>query len=208
MRFEDVWAAKNTTSFMPWVVELAEAFENSAYSLQTAARLAGVRPAELFAILQVGTLEDAILKEFARVMPPKTSWLSICSSNEDGAKAALGALEKAKGIAGYSPWQTAEAAIESATGGSVHSKVAQLSSGIILHALKKAKDYSLLNDKERTAMKGFAASKKIGKSLTPKQVAWLQIMLQTLVEGGAIALDTPDSDANECLEILSALEQK
>ncbi len=208
MRFEEVWAAKDTTSFMPWVVELAEAFENSTYSLQTASRLAGVRSAELFAILQVGTLDDDLLKEFARVMPPKTSWLSICSSSEEGAKAALGALEKAKGSAGYSPWQTAEAAIESATGGSVHSKVAHLSSAIISHALKKAKDYSLLNDTERNAMKGFAAAKKIGKSLTPKQVAWLQVLLQKLVEGGAIALDTPDGDKTECQEILNALEQR
>lgn len=208
MKFEDAWAARGTTNFKSWVVELSDSFENSAYSLQTAARLAGVRPAELFAILQVGTLDDELLNEFARVMPPKTSWLSICSSSEDGAKAALGALEKVKGSAGYSPWQTAEAAIESATGGSIHSKVAHLSSALVLHAWKKSKDYGLLNDKERSAMKNFASSKKLGKSLTPKQVAYLQMMLDRLVEGGAITLDTPDGDVNECIEILKALEQK
>jgi hypothetical protein len=208
MRFEDVWTARGTTNFSSWVVQLAESFENSAYSLQTAARIAGVRPAELFAILQVGTLDDELLKEFVRVMPPKTSWLSICSSSEEGAKAALGALEKVKGDSGYSPWQTAEAAIETATGGSVHSKVAHLSSALVLHALKKAKDYGLLNDKERAAMKNFASSKKLGKSLTPKQVAYLQIMLSRLAEGGAIRSDTQDGDVNECLEILNALEQK
>lgn len=208
MRFEDIWAARDTTSFTAWVVQLADSFENSAYSLQTAARIAGVRPAELFAILQVGTLEGNLLNEFARVMPPKTSWLSICSSSEDGAKAALEALEKVKGDLGYSPWQTAESAIESATGGSVHSKVAHLSSALVAHALKKAKDYSLLNDRELAAMKNFSVSKKLGKSLTPKQVAYLQILLERLVVGGAIKPETPDGDANECLAILSALEQK
>jgi len=74
--------------------------------------------------------------------------------------------------------------------------------------LKKAKDYGLLNDKERSAMKNLASSKKHGKSLTPKQVAYLQQMLVRLVEGGAITLDTPDGDVNECIEILKALEQK
>mgnify|MGYP000066472701 CR=1 FL=1 len=208
MRFEDVWSARDTTGFTTWVVQLASSFENSAYSLQTAARIAGVRPAELFAILQVGTLDDELLTEFARVMPPKTAWLSICSSSEDGAKAALLALENLKGDAGYSPWQTAEAAIETATGGSVHSKVAHLSSSLVNHALKKANNYSLLSDKEKSAMKNFAMSKKMGKSLTPKQVAYLQILLQKVVDGGAIRSDSPDGDANECIEILKALEQK
>jgi hypothetical protein len=205
MRFEEVWQKRDSLDFKEWVLSLSEAFENSPYSLQTASRIIGTRPAELFAILQIATLNDDLLDEFVRVMPPKTSWLSICSSSDDGAQAALQALEKLKGKPSYSPWRTAEAAIETATGGSVHSKVAHLSSSLILFALKKAKSYEVLNERERSALTNFARSKKAGKSLTPKQVAYLQILLTRLIEAGAIRADSPDGDINECLEIIEAL---
>jgi len=208
MRFEEVWQKKNSLDFKAWVLALAEAFENSPYSLQTASRIIGTRPAELFAILQVATLTDVLLDEFVRVMPPKTSWLSICSSSDDGAQAALQALEKIKGLKNYSPWRTAEAAIETATGGSVHSKVAHLNSTLIRHALMKAKNYDVLNEKERNALSNFAKSKKTGKTLTPKQVAYLQILLTRLVDAEAIRPDSPDGDINECLEIIEALREQ
>lgn len=207
MRFEEAWNSRNSLDFKTWVVSLAEAFENSPYSLQTASKIIATRPAELFAVLQVATLSDELLDEFVRIMPPKTSWLSICSSNDEGAQAALEALEKVKGQRSYSPWRTAEAAIETATGGSVHSKVAHLNSTLILHALKKAKSYECLNDRERSALANFASAKKKGKSLTPKQVAYLQILLTRLVESQAIRSDSPDGDINECLEILEALRE-
>lgn len=207
MRFEEAWSLRNSLDFKTWVISLAEAYENSPYSLQTASKIIGTRPAELFAVLQVATLSDESLDEFVRIMPPKTSWLSICSSSDDGAQAALLALEKAKGQEGYSPWRTAEAAIETATGGSIHSRVAHLNSTLILHALKKAKSYDVLNDRERSALSNFASAKRKGKSLTPKQVAYLQKMLTKLVESQAIRSDSPDGDINECLEILEALRQ-
>jgi hypothetical protein len=208
MKFEEVWKSRDSQDFKTWVLSLAEAFENSPYSLQTASRLIGSRPAELFAILQVATLNDDMLEEFVRVMPPKTSWLSICSSNDEGAQAALVALEKVKGQRSYSPWRTAEAAIETAIGGSVHSKVAHLNSNLIQHALKKAKSYDVLNEKERSALSNFASFKKQGRSLTPKQVAFLQILLTRLVDAEAIRSDSPDGDVNECLEILEALREQ
>ncbi len=208
MKFEEIWQSRDSTDFKAWVISLSEAFENSPYSLQTASKVIGTRPAELFAILQIATLNDELLDEFVRVMPPKTSWLSICSSSDDGAQAALQALEKLKGHTSYSPWRAAEAAIETATGGSVHSKVAHLNSTLILFALKKAKSYEVLGDRERNALFNFARSKKAGKSLTPKQVAYLQILLTRLVEAGAIRSDSPDGDINECLEIIEALREQ
>lgn len=208
MSFEQTWKDKESLDFKTWVLRLAQDFENSPYSLQSASRQISTRPAELFAILQVATLSEDLLDEFVRVMPPKTAWLSVCSSSELGAKAALSALDLAKGEKSLSPWRTAEAAIESATGGSVHSKVAQLNSRLISHALKKAKTYDLLNPKERIALSNFASSKKSGKTLTPKQVAYLQILLTRLVEGGALDKDSPDGDVNECLEILEALRDQ
>lgn len=207
MRFEEVWRNRDSGDFKAWVLSLSEAFENSPYSLQTASKIIGTRPAELFAILQIATLNDELLDEFVRVMPPKTAWLSICSSSDDGAHAAIQALEKLKGQKSYSPWRAAEAAIETATGGSVHSRVAHLNSNLILLALKKAKSYEVLNERERSALANFARSKKAGKSLTPKQVAYLQILLTRLVEVGAIRFDSPDGDINECLEILEALRE-
>lgn len=208
MRLEEIWALRESKPFDQWVVEVASAFENSSQGLQAAAKTIGVRPAELYATLQLATLDDDILTRFAEIIPPKTTWLSISSSSREGALAALEALSVKASVNEKSPWQRAEAAIETATGGSVHSRVSNLSSALIAFALKKSKDYDLLSDKQRNFLQNLARAKKLGKSLTPKQVAYLQILLNNLVTGNAIRENSPDGDQKECLEIISALKEQ
>lgn len=207
MRLEEAWSAKSTMAFKEWVLLLASSYANSSDTLQSAARKINVRPAELYATLQLATLDDDLLDEFQIVMPPKTTWLSISSSTREGVLAAIQEFSKPGEENISSPWKRAEAAIEAATGGSVHSRVANLSSSLILHALKKAKDYGLLTDKQKNALQGFARSKKLGKSLTPKQVAYLQILLNLLVSGNAITANSPDGDQKENIELLEALKE-
>lgn len=207
MRFDEAWAARSSLEFVDWVVVLSESFENSAYSLQRAAGIAGVHPAELFAYLKVATLEDEVLQEFARVMPPITSWLSICSSSPKGSLAALKAIETQKGKPGFSPWRTAETAIETTTGGSVHTKLGAMPSALLSFAARKATKYGALTEKSRNALKNMASTKRSGKSLTVKQIGYIESLLRQLVREEVISPDTRDGDLNECLEILNLLEE-
>jgi hypothetical protein len=208
MRFQDAWQSRESLPFKEWLLLVCEAFENSRLTLQSAARVVSIRPAELFAVLQLGALDESVIDEFATVMPPKTSWLSVGSTSDEGALAALAALKKVDDFKNdFSAWKVAEAAIEMATGGSVPTRVSALSSTLINHALKKAKDYGVLGEKERNALKGFAVTKKSGKSLTPKQVGYLQILLDKLVLNGAIKSKSPDGDQQECDAILGALQE-
>ena len=207
MRFDEAWAARGSMDFIDWVIVLSESFENSAYSLQRAAGIAGVHPAELFAYLKVATLEDEVMQEFARVMPPITSWLSICSSNTKGALAALSAIEEQKGQPGFSPWRTAETAIEVTTGGSIHAKLGAMPSALLSFAAKKAAKYDALTEKNRNALKNMATTKKSGKSLSVKQIGYIESLLRQLVKEEVISPQTKDGDLNECLEIIQLLEE-
>ena len=207
MRFDEIWAAKGTMEFSDWIVALADSFENSAYSLHNAAGIAGIHPAELYAHLKVATLEDEVLEEFVRTMPPITSWLSICSSSSKGAFAALKAIEERRGKPGFSPWRTAETAIEESTGGSVFAKLNAMPSTLLSFAAKKALNYDALNAKNRQALSSMATQKKSGKSLTVKQIGYIESLLNQLVKEGVISSETQDGDLNECLAIIEALAE-
>ena len=202
----EAWSERKSLTLASWVKKVSDTFANSQGSLIFTARLLKAHPAELFAVLNLATLDDELLQAISLVNPPVTTWLSLSKADEKGIQAALKALidsesEKDK----RSPCQIVDDAIEGVGGGGPITKISKLTGATIVHAAKKAVDYGALNDKSRLALKRFGAMQKTGKLLTPKQLGYMQDMLENLVKRGVIKRNSPDGDQEMCDEILDAL---
>lgn len=202
----EVWSEKERLSIADWARKVSDTFANSQSSVIATARILKVHPAELFAVLNLATLNDEILEKISQQNPPITTWLSLSKADANGVESALEALDKAKKDKNkISPCQVVDEAIEQVGGGGPTSRVAKLDSAAILHAAKKAEDYGALNPKSRAALKKFGSMRKTGKLLTPKQIGYMQGMLEDLISRGVIKRNSPDGDQELCDEILEAL---
>lgn len=202
----EAWSERNNLSMADWVKRVSDVFANSQSSVITTARVLKIHPAELFAVLNLATLEEQLLDKISECNPPITTWLSLSKADAIGIEAALEALEAArKEKSRTSPCQLVDDAIERVGGGGPTSRVAKLDSKAILHAAKKAEDYGALTPKSRSALKKFGSMRKTGKLLTPKQIGYMQGMLEDLVKRGVIKRNSSDGDQEVCNQILEAL---
>lgn len=202
----EAWSDRNLLSIAEWVKKVSDTFANSQGSLIFSARLLNTHPAELFAVLNLATLEDNLLEKISQQRPPLTTWLSLSKADESGVEAALEALIAAKSQNDKrSPCQIVDEAIERVGGGGPITRISKLESKTIIHAAKKAYEYGALSDKSRVALKRFGSMRKTGKLLTPKQLGYMQGMLEELVKKGVIKRNSIDGDQEMCNEILDAL---
>lgn len=202
----EAWSERSNLTIADWVKKVSDIFANSQSSVIATARVLKIHPAELFAVLNLATLEEQLLDKISKCNPPITTWLSLSKADAIGIEAALQALEAARTEKSRtSPCQLVDEAIERVGGGGPTSRVAKLDSKAILHAAKKAEDYGALNPKSRAAMKKFGSMRKTGKLLTPKQIGYMQGMLEDLVKRGVIKRNSSDGDEELCNQILDAL---
>lgn len=202
----EIWAKREDQPLGEWCLRISDIFANSQMSLITTSRILGVHPAELFAVLNLATMDEKVLKQISDVNPPKTTWLSLSKADEEGVAAALNSLALSKqNKVLLSPCKIVDDAIESVGGGGPTTRVAKLSSESIVHAAKKAELYNALNPKSRQALKRFGTMRKTGKLLTPKQIGYMQGMLEELADRGVIKRDSLDGDVEICVQILDAL---
>ena len=202
----EAWSERNNQTISDWVKKVSDVFANSQSSVIATARVLKIHPAELFAVLNLATLEEQLLEKISQYNPPITTWLSLSKADSVGIEAALEALEAArKEKSRTSPCQLVDDAIERVGGGGPTSRVAKLDSKTILHAAKKAEDYGALTPKSRAALKKFGSMRKTGKLLTPKQIGYMQGMLEDLVKRSVIKRDSSDGDQELCNQILDAL---
>lgn len=202
----EAWSERDQSTISDWVKKVSDIFANSQSSVIATARILKVHPAELFAVLNLATLEDELLEKISGSNPPITTWLSLSKADATGIEAGLQALESARKEKNKtSPCQLVDDAIERVGGGGPTSRVAKLESNVIIHAAKKAEEYGALNPKSRAALKRFGSMRKTGKLLTPKQIGYMQGMLEDLVKRGVIKRNSPDNDQELCNQILDAL---
>lgn len=202
----EAWSERNKLSISEWSRKVSDTFANSQSSVIATARVLKIHPAELFAVLNLATLEEELLEKISSCKPPITTWLSLSKADAVGIEAALEALESANHEKSRtSPCQLVDDAIESVGGGGPTSRVAKLESKAIIHAAKKAEDYGALTPRSRTALKRFGSMRKTGKLLTPKQIGYMQGMLEDLVNRGVIKRNSSDGDQELCNQILDAL---
>jgi hypothetical protein len=202
----EAWSERKNLTIADWVRKVSDIFANSQSSVIATARVLKINPAELFAVLNLATLEEQSLNKVSEYNPPTTTWLSLSKADAMGIEAALEALEVSRREKSKaSPCQLVDDAIERVGGGGPTSRVAKLDSKAVLHAAKKAEDYSALTPKSRAALKRFGSMRKTGKLLTPKQIGYMQSMLEDLVNRGVIRRNSPDGDKELCNQILDAV---
>lgn len=92
----EAWSERNQSTISEWVKRISDIFANSQSSVIATARVLKVHPAELFAVLNLATLEDDLLEKISESSPPITTWLSLSKADATGIEAGLQALESAK----------------------------------------------------------------------------------------------------------------
>jgi len=202
----EAWSERDKLTISDWVKRVSDIFANSQSSVIVTARVLQIHPAELFAVLNLATLDEQLLEKISECKPPITTWLSLSKADAIGVEAALEALDLAKREKSKtSPCQLVDDAIERVGGGGPTSRVAKLDSTAILLAAKKSEDYGALTPKSRAALKKFGSMRKTGKLLTPKQIGYMQGMLEDLAKRGVIKRNSSDGDQELCNQILDAL---
>jgi hypothetical protein len=197
-RLEEAWNQREEMELGEWVSEVSSAFFNTSLELGPAAEFLGAQPAELHAALTLATLSDENLILVSSVNPPITAWHFLADAPEDGVSEVLEAISsRPKGMAAG---LAASEAVSRLLGPSKSDLVASLGSNGFSHIADKATQHNALNDKHRKALRGWGRQLRMGKSLTPKQVAYAYGLIEALADQGIISVNSPDGD----LEIMEA----
>ena len=194
---ESVWAGKGSKPFNLWIRAVADANEESGLTLEAAARIVGTNPAEMEAVLQLALLGDEELDALGAEAPPRTTWFMLASlGSAEKIREALELLKTRK--AGQPPSSMLIKFDPSHDEHSRTEKIATLNSDIFKALSAKAKRYSLLNDKSRSAMFSFGVYRGKGKVLSDKQAAYAEDLITQLIKGGAICRNSADGDSEMC----------
>lgn len=202
-KLSEAWSLRAEQQVGDWVQNVSQAYFNCDLSLVAAAELLGAQPAELQAALVLASMDEDDLEVVSRFNPPITTWFFIAECPRNNLVALMEGINTVSGD--QSTAERAQALVRGFMGPSLSESIATLDSTIYTHLAKKAEQYKALNDKHRQALKGFGARIKRGQSLSPKQIAYAEGLLQQLVELGVISRKTPDGDSEMMETVLHAL---
>jgi hypothetical protein len=197
------WNEKQETPFAVWVRSVSKTYYEIRLNLEGAARLLATNVAELQAVLNLATMDDADLELLSSAVPPKTTWFVFAGASSEGVQAGLDALKALGDDA--SPFQVVYEAVRSVSGPDVSDRVAALPGAVLGHMARKAKQYDLLSPRSRKFLVDIARRKGSGTPLSPRQVAYSVNVLTELVEHGAVSRPSPDDDQEHCNAVLDAL---
>jgi hypothetical protein len=175
----------------------------SRLSLEGAARICDASPAEVQALLNLATLDDEDLEMVSRADPPATTWFLFAAADSDWIRAGVEAL---KTVPNEEPvLRIVYEAMRLQSGPDLDERIAAISGETLGHLSHKAKEYGKLSPKARSFLVDLAKKKRVGVTLTEKQLNWLKSILFELVESGVVCSESPDSDQEVCDEVLAAL---
>jgi len=197
---KDAWAKKGQIQFHQWVLEVAEALNNSDLSLEGASKAIGVNPAEIEAVIQLAFLDEADLSLLSSNPPPPTTWFLLAQMDRVRIEKAMIALgEKSIGIA---PSTKLKSLVDGANVEIRVDDIAKLTPEVFKHLADKAGRYASLTEKERTTLSSFGRYRKSHDELTAKQAVWAEGMILNMIDQGAIKRGSTDGDDELCDSIL------
>jgi hypothetical protein len=175
----------------------------SRLSLDGAARLCGTSPAHVQALLELATLDDEDLQLVSDVDPPITTWLLFAGTDSECIRAGVAAL---KATPRDQPvLQTVYTAMRETSGPDLDERIAAIPGETLGRLAHKAKEYGKLSPSARKFLVDVSKRKRVGSSLTERQLKWLKDVLFELVETGVVRRDSPDKDQQDCDSIMDAL---
>lgn len=201
--FKLLWESRAEMPLDEWIMAVSEAYFSHGLGLESSAALADCQPSELQAAILLATLEEDALKLIADYDPPMTTWFFLAECPPEHHEAVLKAVvEKSSDIA------TAEVAsrkIRELLGPNSLESLSALDSSVYSHLYEKARQYDVLSERSRAALKSFGARMKSGKTLTIKQLAYAQDLLTQMADLGVIRRNSPDNDEEIVRAALKAL---
>ncbi|HHX37499.1 MAG TPA: hypothetical protein GX717_05920 [Clostridiaceae bacterium] len=190
---------------------VSSAYYSAGLDLATTAAFIKATPAELETLLGLSELDDEIIELISEVNPPNTTWMMIMEASDEEIRQALESLKSNRDHSygkdtNYTASEFVYQKMLEASGPTIEQKVGSLSGDDLKHAFKKGSDFDALNDWQKKFIKSVAAQRKMGKTLTDKQINSLRGTLTGLAEKGAITRNSIDGDQDICDRILDALE--
>ncbi len=209
---ERINVAWNSTGFTlgERIKNISSDFYAVGLDLATTAAFIKATPAELDALLSLGSLDDDIIDLISEVNPPKTTWTLLASASDEEIRQALKALEHAKithedkqGSTSVSEFVYQQ--MLDVAGPTTEQLVGMLTGSELGHALKKGQDFNVLSEWDNKFFKSIVVQKKRGKALSTKQLAIMIRILTDLANRGVIKRNSIDGDEEICDKILDAI---
>ena len=193
------------------IIKISTDYHSSGLDLATTAAFIKATPTELETLLALGELDDEIIDMISEVNPPNITWTMLAEASEEEIKQALTSLKEERDVmydrsADYTVSKYVFQKMMEVSGPTLEQKVGSLSGDDLKHALKKGVDFDVLNDWQKKFLKSIGTQRKMGKTLSDKQIESLIKTLNVLVDRGAIARNSIDGDQDVCDRILDALE--
>lgn len=193
------------------ILRISTAYHSSGLDLATTAAYIKATPAELEMLLELGELDDEIISLISEVNPPITTWTMLAEASDTEIKEALRSFEDNRetrndSMSNYTVSEYIYNKMMEVSGPTIEQKVNDLTGDDIKHVIKKGEDFDILNKWQDKFLKDIARQKKIGKTLTDKQLMKLVETLGVLIEKGAITRNSIDGDQEICDRILDAME--
>lgn len=201
--FRLLWDSRAEMNLDEWIISVSEGYFSHGLGLESSASLVDCQPSELQAAILLATLEEDTLRLIAAYNPPITTWFFLAECPPEHVEAVLKAVvEESSDIA------TAEVAsrkIKELLGPNSLESLSALDSSAYSHLYEKARQYDVLSERSRGALKSFGGRMKSGKTLTIKQLAYAQDLLTQMADLGVIRRNSPDNDEEIMLVVLKAL---
>lgn len=201
--FKMLWTSREEMALDDWIMAVSEAYFSHGLGLESSASLVDCQPSELQAAILLATLEEETLKLISEYDPAITTWFFLAECPPEHLESVLKAVtEEASDIA------TAEVAsrkIRELIGPNSLESLSALDSSVYSHLYEKARQYDVLSERSRGALKNFGGRIKSGKTLTIKQLAYAQDLLTQMADLGVIRRNSPDNDEEIMLAVLKAL---
>lgn len=208
-RINNAWNDNNIT-LGERITNISNDFYGVGLDVPTTAAYIKATPAELDALLSLGSLDDDIIELISEANPPKTTWSLLANASESEIKQALNAFVENKekddaervhiAMSEFVYQQMIEIA-----GPTPEQMIETLTGVELAHAQKKAEDFNALTEWETKFLKSVVAQKKKGKTLSAKQILIVLRVLTTLADKGAIKRNSIDGDNEICDKILDVI---
>jgi len=202
---QEAWSLRADLPIGDWVQLVSTAYFNCNTSLMGAADLLETQPAELQAVLDLASLDEADLAVVSQYNPPVTTWFFIAECPSEHLKHLLDEIKRSDHP--QSSAGRAQTMILSFLGPTRLDAVAKLDSRDFAHLAKKAASYGALNPKGRQALSSFSTRLKQGQPLTPKQVDYAYGLIQQLVDATVVSRNSPDGDIEIMERVLAVVDK-
>lgn len=176
----------------------------SRMTLEGTARMTGANPAQIFALIQLATLDDNDLELISQFNPPATTWFLFAGADSDVIKAGLEALVDSVKVNDSQLLRVYEA-MKRIDGPTQDERILAITGDTLRHLVEKAAQYSKLNPKSLKFLSQMARDRSTGKLISEKQLKWLKDILLELVNENVVSRNSMDNDQVVCDEVMDAL---